>query len=263
MARLSGTERLDHRHVQVARHGLVRARVAVVEGELLGPVVRVLVRVHRGVHVLRAERRGSHRLGARLQRAPPHPARVVAVTEVAVRQSGGGRGALVRHGRRRRTRTRPRRALLPRRPAGVAGARSGHVHRGVARRGVHQTRRVSAESRGGRRVRHEVAALAGGEVAAAHQPLHVLVQVVQVVVIHEHHRVRWPARVAHQGGGHRRSWLPVWLTSSRCPLCLCPVLRAAPLHRLDGGGTGARWSSAAALTHVSGSRSCIPSCALS
>lgn len=84
MARLSGAQRLDHRHVQVAGHRLVRARVAVVEGKLFGSVVGIVIRAHCGVHVLRTER-GSGSLGAGLQRTPPHPARVVAVTKVAVR----------------------------------------------------------------------------------------------------------------------------------------------------------------------------------
>lgn len=140
MARLPSSQRLDHRDVQIAGHGLVWARVAVVKGELLGSVVRVFITAHRCVHVLRAER-GSGRLGARLERTPPHPARVVAVTKVAVRQRGGGGGALVWHGGCWAWSSC---ALLPRRRARLAGAWSRHVHCGVPGRRVHQAGRVTS-----------------------------------------------------------------------------------------------------------------------
>lgn len=109
----------------------------------------------------------------------------------------------MRHARRR---TRSACALLSRWRERLVGARGSHVHCGVARRRVHQSGRVPTQCSGCCGVRHYVATLAGGEVAAAHQPFHVFVQVVQVVFIHKHYRVRWPARVEDQGGCHRRSF---------------------------------------------------------
>ncbi len=91
VSRLSGSKRLYHWHVQITGHGLVGTGVAVVKGELFSPA-RIFFRCDRGIHVFICSVAESTRLRAGLEGTPPHSARIIAVSKIAVRDGTGGRG---------------------------------------------------------------------------------------------------------------------------------------------------------------------------